>query len=610
MSHSPRAAFSLTALALTLTLAACSQQTAAPQPQADQQDGSQFIYDGTDHSWVSDDNGLADSGGTLKPQAINSGNNTLSYEPWTAATNGWGPIERNMSNGEKGSNDGRALSIDGKKYDSGFGTHANSSMTFNLGGQCSRFVSDVGLDDEVGNQGSVVFKVYADGVKLFDSGTMTGAEAAKTVNVDVSGRQELKLVVTDGGDNINYDHADWGGATLMDCNVSATPAPPVPPSPAPPSVAPPTGNVQYSGPLVITKGGTYRGNWQSLDPYVPTVRISTTEPVVIEGSNLRGRGELIRGWKVNLTVRNSNGYGMNPNISGRPAGRFIAAEEVYNLRVENNYMEGTTGIYVNQFYGKASGQTIKILRNKAKNIDGRKSDGKGGYNGDRYYVQFAQIAKVYGVPGMEIAWNEVINEPGKSSLEENINLYSTSGTSSSRMQIHDNYIQGAFAVDPSSAAKYSGGGIMLGDGPVDDLSKAGGYVDVYNNQIVSTSNQGIGIAGGHDHKVYNNRILSSGRLPTGETNQSQNVGIYVWDVMSGKRTGAWFNNTVHDNVIGWTRIRSDNSTWFNNTWFADCSSTCYNNKSWSGAVTLDTEKQEYQLWQSKFRAAGLSVGPN
>lgn len=606
MPQSQRTAFSLTALALTLTLAACSQQSAAPQPQAEQpqvdgRDGSQFIYDGMDHSWVSSDNGLTD----LKAQDLKAGNNPLSSEPWTAATSGWGPVERNMSNGEKGSNDGSKLTIQGKKYDNGFGVHANSSMTFDLAGKCSRFISDVGLDDEVGNRGSVVFKVYADGIKLFDSGKMTGADQAKTVNVDVSGRKELKLVVTDAGDNIDYDHADWGGAVLVDCNVSSRPTPPAP-APTPP----PSNNVKYSGPLVITKGGTYRGNWESMDPNVPAVYVKTSEPVVIEGSNLRGRGHLIRGWKVNLTVRNSNGYGMNPNVYGQYAGRFIAAEEVYNLRVENNYMEGTTGVYVNQFYGKGSGQTVKIVRNSVKNIDGRKSDGKGGYLNARYLVQFVQLAKVSNVPGIEIAWNQVINEPGKSSLEENINLYSTSGTSSSRIQIHDNYIQGAFAIQAATDSSYSGGGIMLGDGPVGNMTEAGGYVDVYNNQIISTSNQGVGIAGGHDHKVFNNRILSSGRLPSGEINKAQNVGIYVWDVMNGKRSKTWFNNTVYDNVIGWTRVNSNNSTWLNNTWFADCTSTCYNNKSWSGAVTLETEKQEYQLWLSKYRAAGMSVGPN
>lgn len=610
MPHSARSALSLTALALTLTLAACSQPAAPAPQQSGQEDGSQFIYDGTDHSWVSPDNGLTDHDATsvdLKAQGLNSGNNKLSEQPWTAADNGWGPIERNMSVGEKSSNDGRKMSINGKTYDNGFGAHANSTMKFAIDGQCKRFISDVGMDDEVGNRGTVIFKVYADDVKLFDSGRMTGGDAAKTVNVDVSGRKELKLVVTDAGDNNYFDHANWAGAVLMDCNVAGKPAP-TPPAPTPPS-PPPSNNVQYSGPLVITKGGTYRGNWQSLDPNVPAVTVSTREPVVIEGSNLRGRGELVRGWFMDLTVRNSNAYGMNPNVAGRHAGRFIAAEEVRNLRVENNYMEGTSGIYVNQYAGSGSGQTIKILRNKVKNIDGRKSDGRGGYNGQRYYVQFAQIAKVQGVSGMEIAWNEVINEPGKSSLEENINLYSTSGTSSSRMQIHDNYIQGAFAVDPSDGS-YSGGGIMLGDGPVGNMKEAGGYVDVYNNQIVSTSNQGVGIAGGHNHKVFNNRILSSGRLPTGQINKAQNVGIYVWDINNGKRSNTWFNNTVHNNVIGWTRINSNNSTWLNNTWFADCTSTCYSNTSWSGAVTLETEKQEYQLWQSKFRAAGMSVGSN
>ncbi|OLV15597.1 NPCBM/NEW2 domain-containing protein [Deinococcus marmoris] len=686
MSHSPRSALSLTALALTLTLAACSQQTAAPQSQADKQDGSQFVYDGTDRSWVSPDNGLVGMEAEvarMKALTINTGNNMLSGEAWTAATSGYGPIERNMSNGESGARDGRMMAVNGKKYDSGFGVHANSSITFNLGGKCKRFISDVGIDDEVGNQGSVVFQVFADGVKVFDSGRMTGADAAKTVNVDVSGRSELKLVVGDAGDNNYYDHADWGGAVLVDCNSSGTPTSPAPapapatwtriagegesfsvsgtqsvrygagtawivkdvtsngqctngffgndpaygttksceinapaptpapvPAPTPPAPTPPSGNVNYSGPFVITKGGTYRGNWESMNPNVPAVLIQTSEPVVIEGSNLRGRGELIRGWKVNLTVRNSNGYGMNPNVYGGHAGRFIAAEEVYNLRVENNYMEGTSGIYVNLFYGKGDGQTIKILRNKAKNIDGRLSDGNGGYNGGRYYVQFAQIAKVQNVPGMEIAWNQVINEPGLSSLEENINLYSTSGTAGSRMQIHDNYIQGAFAIKAATDGAYSGGGIMLGDGPVGNLGEAGGYVDVYNNQIVSTSNQGIGIAGGHDHNVFNNRILSSGRLPTGEINKAQNVGIYVWDVMNGKGSNTWFNNTVHDNVIGWTRVNANNSTWLNNTWFADCSNTCYNNASWSGAVTMDTEKQEFQMWQNKFRAAGMSMGPN
>ncbi len=43
-----------------------------------------------------------------------------------------------------------------------------------LGGACSVFTAVVGLDDEVGANGSVVFQVWTDGVKRYDSGVMTG----------------------------------------------------------------------------------------------------------------------------------------------------------------------------------------------------------------------------------------------------------------------------------------------------------------------------------------------------------------------------------------------------------------------------------------------------
>ncbi|WP_415787824.1 NPCBM/NEW2 domain-containing protein, partial [Deinococcus saxicola] len=174
------------------------------------------VYDGTDRSWTGQEVGTK-----LTQESLATGNNMLSDSLWTAASNGWGPIERNISNGESGAKDGRTMSVNGKKYDSGFGTHAKSSMTFNTGGVCNRFISDVGIDDEVGDRGSAVFQVYADGVKLFDSGKMTGKDAAKTVNIDIAGRKELKLMVTDAGDNNYYDHADWGGAILVDCNVAA-----------------------------------------------------------------------------------------------------------------------------------------------------------------------------------------------------------------------------------------------------------------------------------------------------------------------------------------------------------------------------------------------------
>jgi hypothetical protein len=128
--------------------------------------------------------------------------------------NGFGPLEKNASNGEVLAGDGNPLTLNGVVYAKGLGVHASSEVNVSLAGQYKTFLADLGLDDEVGETGSVVFKVIVDGVEVFDSGVLTGASATKSVSVDVTGKLQLKLVVTDGGDTVDFDHADWAGARL------------------------------------------------------------------------------------------------------------------------------------------------------------------------------------------------------------------------------------------------------------------------------------------------------------------------------------------------------------------------------------------------------------
>jgi len=66
----------------------------------------------------------------------------------------------------------------------------------------------------VGDRGQVDFQVFADGEKATDSGNVAGADAAKHVEASLAGAQFVRLVITDGGDGMNYDHADWAGARL------------------------------------------------------------------------------------------------------------------------------------------------------------------------------------------------------------------------------------------------------------------------------------------------------------------------------------------------------------------------------------------------------------
>jgi hypothetical protein len=133
----------------------------------------------------------------------------------TSATSGYGPYEKDTSNGEMPANDGVTITLHGVTYQKGLGVHAASVLTYALGGNYASFITDVGVDDEVMDNGSVVFQVFVDDQVVFDSGAMTGATATKNVNVSVVGKQELKLVVTDAEDGIDSDHADWAGARLL-----------------------------------------------------------------------------------------------------------------------------------------------------------------------------------------------------------------------------------------------------------------------------------------------------------------------------------------------------------------------------------------------------------
>ena len=127
-----------------------------------------------------------------------------------------------MSNGGVAAGDGNTLTLNGQTYEKGVGVNAISQIHYNMAAECTRFISDVGVDDEVGTSGSVLFRVVADGSVLFNSGVMTGSSATQNVDVDVTGRSLIKLQVSHGGDGTTNDHADWAAARF-ECEGGGTP---------------------------------------------------------------------------------------------------------------------------------------------------------------------------------------------------------------------------------------------------------------------------------------------------------------------------------------------------------------------------------------------------
>ena len=125
-----------------------------------------------------------------------------------AAEQGWGDPQKNKAVG------GGALTIGGKQFARGFGTHAISELRVNLAGGAQSFSASVGVDDEVnGNAASSVeFIVHADGKVLWQSGVMHAGNPAIECEVSLTGVKTLVLEVSDAGDGDAYDHADWADA--------------------------------------------------------------------------------------------------------------------------------------------------------------------------------------------------------------------------------------------------------------------------------------------------------------------------------------------------------------------------------------------------------------
>ena len=109
---------------------------------------------------------------------------------------------------------GNPLRIDGKRFERGIGTHSPGSFSIDLAGGAKRLTALVGIDDESRERGSVEFLVIGDGRLLWASGVVCGDDPGQRVDVDLTGLRLLELIVTTGGDDYAWDHADWTDARI------------------------------------------------------------------------------------------------------------------------------------------------------------------------------------------------------------------------------------------------------------------------------------------------------------------------------------------------------------------------------------------------------------
>jgi chitodextrinase/glucose/arabinose dehydrogenase len=225
----------------------------------------------------------------------------LSDLSWTSVENEWGPVEKDRSNGEQAAGDGRTITIRGERYSKGLGVHAASKIVYALGGTWHRFKADLGIDDEVavGGPASVVFEVWADGQRLYQSGVLRRNSPIVGINLDVTGRQQLELIVTTAGDGPNSDHADWADARLeRTCSTADTQAPSVPGNVR-------TGSVTQTGLTLSWDASTDNVGVTGYDVYRGPVLIGT-----VTGTTFNVTG-LTAGMTYTFSVRAKDAAGNN-----------------------------------------------------------------------------------------------------------------------------------------------------------------------------------------------------------------------------------------------------------------------------------------------------------
>jgi alpha-galactosidase len=170
------------------------------------------------------------------------------------------------------------------------------------------------VDDAAEGPGAVVFKIYGDGRKIFDSGKIQSGMAAIPVEVKLRGIQSLVLMVGEAGQGVRFGHANWAEARFEVQGIA--PRPTAPPAEEPVMLTPPPPPVpRINGPRVY---GCRPGH-----PFLYRIPCTGQRPIQFSAANLPAglqlRDGIITGiapvageYRVGLHAQNAHGHATAP----------------------------------------------------------------------------------------------------------------------------------------------------------------------------------------------------------------------------------------------------------------------------------------------------------
>ena len=246
-------------------------------------------------------------------------------------------------------------------------------------------------------------------------------------------------------------------------------------------------------------------------------------------------------YSIGLELNNCIGECVNPGISGVYNRGFLHGK--YNWLVVRQCTMKGGGMRISS----VNPTRLRIQENLAINIEGRYSDGAGGYlnttpslNVARQFFQMNGVTcGSVGDPAL-IEWNYVKNTPTQSHPGGDLISVAggSSGLSTDPIKIRNNMLYGNNSYSPTTVS-YSGRGIMLEDG-------TGGYIDIDDNIGARTPGLVSIDLDGHYSNVNIRRNKAYWSAHLGGT----------WLVLSTQPFGANASST------GTNQVWTDNEWWY------------------------------------------------
>ncbi len=363
------------------------------------------------------------------------------------------------------------------------------------------------------------------------------------------------------------------------------------------------GETGYSGagPFLVQNRRLRNNNGNAFHAYMPNGQQVIVRNCVLAGT---GTGDL-----ANFTDNTSVWFdscifmcdGSQPIGAARARG--VYGYKGRNVKVTNCYFLNTAGAKLEYWSDYATDtDTIVWQNNRYDNICGGNND----------YRQFLQLQHIYNRPGIDIGWNQVVNAPGQSRVEDNLNLGFVSGTAASPLHVHDNFVRGAYPTNPAAktdnSGNYSGTGMTTDSNASAPVEQQPAYILAENNQWVATMNAAMNIAAGHHITYRNNRAAISGTLADGTKMPAVNNALGVFNNY-GYSEAQFHDNVATGNYLHVNTGNGENALYVNGDLGPNSiAPTASNNTVVDGATYAD-EQAEFAIWQAKLASNKVLLGP-